>query len=88
MDNKRRHCCLTEFKTAFLLCVVAVRLMCLLRRGKLMKIDTLKIKSFRGYCGEFSINFNKFTALVGKNDVGKSTIMEALDIFFNDGKVL
>lgn len=26
------------------------------------------------------------TAFVGKNDVGKSTILEALDIFFNDGK--
>lgn len=51
-----------------------------------MKIDTLKIKNFRGYYGEFSINFDNFTALVGKNDVGKSTIMEALDIFFNDGK--
>ena len=24
--------------------------------------------------------------IVGKNDVGKSTILEALDIFFNDGK--
>ena len=51
-----------------------------------MKIKNLKIKNFRGYCGEIAINFDEFTALVGKNDIGKSSIMEALDVFFNDGK--
>lgn len=51
-----------------------------------MKIKKLKIKNFRGYCGEIAINFDEFTALVGKNDIGKSSIMEALDVFFNDGK--
>ena len=51
-----------------------------------MKIKTLKIKNFRGYRGEISVNFDEFTALVGKNDIGKSSIMEALDVFFNDGK--
>ena len=25
-------------------------------------------------------------AIIGKNDIGKSTILEALDIFFNDGQ--
>lgn len=51
-----------------------------------MKIKNLKIKNFRGYCGEIAINFDEFTALVGKNDAGKSSIMEALDVFFYDGK--
>ena len=51
-----------------------------------MKIKSLKIKNFRGYCDEISINFDEFTAFVGKNDIGKSSIMDALDIFFNDGK--
>ena len=51
-----------------------------------MKIKSLRIKNFRGYCGEISINFDEFTAFVGKNDIGKSSIMDALDIFFNDGK--
>lgn len=51
-----------------------------------MKIKNLKIKNFRGYRGEILINFDEFTALVGKNDIGKSSIMEALDVFFNDGK--
>lgn len=51
-----------------------------------MKIKSLKIKNFRGYDGEMSINFDEFTALVGKNDIGKSSIIEALDIFFNEGR--
>ena len=51
-----------------------------------MKIVSLKLVNFRGFKNETIINFNDLTALVGKNDVGKSTILEALDIFFNDGK--
>lgn len=51
-----------------------------------MKIKSLKLKNFRGYHGETIVNFENLTAFVGKNDIGKSSIMEALDIFFNDGK--
>ncbi|WP_458009181.1 AAA family ATPase [Jutongia sp. SJQ-6] len=51
-----------------------------------MKIHSLKLKNFRGYKDELSISFGDLTAFVGRNDVGKSTILEALDIFFNDGK--
>lgn len=51
-----------------------------------MKIKSLKIKNFRGYCGETTIGFEDLTAFVGKNDMGKSSILEALDVFFNDGK--
>ena len=51
-----------------------------------MKIKSLKIKNFRGYKGEVLIDFDDFTAFVGKNDIGKSSVLEALDIFFNDGK--
>lgn len=53
-----------------------------------MKIKTLKIQNFRGYKNQVSIDFSDFTAIVGKNDIGKSTIMEALDVFFHDGKGL
>ena len=53
-----------------------------------MKIQKLKLKNFRGYHDEASINFDNFTAFVGKNDIGKSTILEALDIFFNDSKAI
>lgn len=51
-----------------------------------MKIKTIKIKNFRGYRDSTSINVKELTAFVGKNDSGKSTVLEALDIFFNDGK--
>lgn len=51
-----------------------------------MKIVSLKLFNFRGFKNEAIINFDDLTALVGKNDIGKSTILEALDIFFNDGK--
>lgn len=50
-----------------------------------MKIKTIKIKNFRGYKDEITIDFCNLTSFVGKNDIGKSTILEALDIFFNDG---
>lgn len=51
-----------------------------------MKIKTIRIKNFRSYKNEVEIEFGDLTAFVGKNDFGKSTILEALDIFFNDSK--
>ena len=53
-----------------------------------MKIKSLKIDNFRCYQNEICINFDNMTAIIGKNDAGKSTILEALDIFFHDGKGL
>jgi predicted ATP-dependent endonuclease of OLD family len=51
-----------------------------------MKLKTIKIKNFRSYKEEVEIEFGDLTAFVGKNDIGKSTVLEALDIFFNDSK--
>lgn len=52
-----------------------------------MKLKSLKIKNFRTYSGEHTINFDdNFTAFIGKNDAGKSTIFDALDIFFGNIK--
>lgn len=51
-----------------------------------MKLIGVKLKNFRGYNNEIIINLDDLTVFVGKNDIGKSTILEALDIFFNDGK--
>lgn len=48
-----------------------------------MKLIELKLHNFRGYKDE-SFKFNDMTAICGKNDAGKSTILEALDIFFNE----
>lgn len=51
-----------------------------------MKIKSLKLKNFRSYKDEIEVKFDDLTVFVGKNDIGKSTVLEALDIFFNDGK--
>lgn len=51
-----------------------------------MRIKSLSISSFRSYYKEVKINFQDLTAIVGKNDIGKSTILEALDVFFHNGK--
>ena len=48
-----------------------------------MKLEIVKIKNFRSYKEEVIIPFTALTAFVGKNDIGKSTILEALEIFFN-----
>ena len=50
-----------------------------------MKLVELRLRNFRCFRDETSISFDDLTVLVGRNDAGKSTIMDALDIFFNDG---
>lgn len=52
-----------------------------------MKIIQVKIKNFRSYANEVIVDFEDLTAFVGKNDIGKSTILEALDIFFDGGVI-
>jgi len=51
-----------------------------------MRLTAVRIKNFRGYRDEVTVTFDDITAFVGKNDIGKSSVLEALDIFFNDGK--
>lgn len=51
-----------------------------------MNLEYLKLKNFRGYTDETTIQFSNLTAFIGKNDAGKSTILEALEIFFNNNK--
>ncbi|MGH8529786.1 MAG: ATP-binding protein [Nevskiales bacterium] len=50
-----------------------------------MKLARLRIRNFRCYKAEIAFDFDDMTAFVGKNDVGKSTVMDALDIFMNEG---
>ena len=52
-----------------------------------MKLIKIKLMNFRGYKKEIEMDLNNLTALVGKNDIGKSTILEALEIFFNNSLV-
>lgn len=51
-----------------------------------MKIDSVILSNFRGYKNETTILFNDLTVFVDKNNARKSTVLEALDLFFNDGK--
>ena len=48
-----------------------------------MKLVKLKIKNFRCYKDELEVAIDDLTAIIAKNDVGKSTILDALDAFFN-----
>lgn len=52
-----------------------------------MKLREVILKNFRGYYIETRITIDDLTALIGKNDIGKSTILEALDVFFNQVKL-
>lgn len=52
-----------------------------------MKLREIVLQNFRGYYNETRIPINDLTSLIGQNDVGKSTILEALDIFFNQSKI-
>lgn len=52
-----------------------------------MKLKKLKLENFRGYQFvevKFDENMN---VIVGANDIGKSTILEALDIFFGENTI-
>ena len=51
-----------------------------------MKIVSVRIKNFRGYRNEVTIKIDDLTVLIGKNDAGKSTVLDMLEIFFNDEK--
>lgn len=52
-----------------------------------MKISRLTLKNFRAYT-DISVKFDdNFNVIIGRNDVGKSTILEALEIFFNNETV-
>ncbi|HDV5911872.1 TPA: ATP-binding protein [Staphylococcus aureus] len=49
-----------------------------------MILKSVKLKNFRCYKDEVIVPFQEITGLIGKNDAGKSTILEALEIFFNN----
>lgn len=51
-----------------------------------MKLIGLTVENFRCYAAPISVRFGDLTALVGRNDVGKSTLLDALAIFFEVAK--
>ncbi|NCN85163.1 MAG: ATP-binding protein [Sphingomonadales bacterium] len=52
-----------------------------------MRLTKLELQNFRCYTTPFKIDFADITGIVGKNDAGKSTILDALAIFFGEQKM-
>ncbi len=50
-----------------------------------MKLSTVEIQNFRGI-REAKINFENFTTLVGPNNIGKSTVLAALNLVLDNKK--
>jgi putative ATP-dependent endonuclease of the OLD family len=49
-----------------------------------MKLRRLRLRNFRCFNQEMSIEFDNLTVIIGKNDSGKSAILEAIEIFLNE----
>jgi putative ATP-dependent endonuclease of OLD family len=49
-----------------------------------VKLDVVRVKGFRCFVDEVALPMSDFTAILGRNDVGKSSLMEALQLFFDD----
>lgn len=52
-----------------------------------MRLCAVSLENFRSYRERKIIPINGLTAFIGRNDAGKSTVLEALDIFFEGGTV-
>ncbi len=52
-----------------------------------IKLQKIRIQNFRGYHDEWILFDSNINVIIGRNDVGKSTILEALEIFFNNEQV-
>lgn len=52
-----------------------------------MRLKSVTLKNFRCYEDAITVDFSDLTSFVGKNDIGKSSVLEALEIFFNNGIV-
>lgn len=49
-----------------------------------MQLKSMTVANFRCYRSPITVTFDDITALVGRNDAGKSSLLDALDVFFND----
>ncbi len=52
-----------------------------------MRLESVSIANFRCYQDEVTVWFDDLTTFIGKNDIGKSSVLEALEIFFNNETV-
>ena len=49
-----------------------------------MKLKKMKLRNFRCYEEEIIVDLGDLVVLVGKNDAGKSSLLDALNIFFDE----
>ena len=52
-----------------------------------MKLEKINIENFKGVNEPKEILFDDFNVIVGQNDIGKSTVLKALDCFLNNNSV-
>ena len=52
-----------------------------------MRLRRLILENFRSFKEPTPIDFDSLTAIIGRNDLGKSSILEAIEIFFNNSTV-
>lgn len=52
-----------------------------------MRLSEVKLTNFRSYAHETAVEIDPFTVLVGRNDAGKSSVLDALEIFFNNAPI-
>ncbi len=52
-----------------------------------MIIEKMKIKNFKRFKGEVEINYNSdFNVIIGNNESGKSSILQAIDLVLSGNK--
>jgi predicted ATPase len=52
-----------------------------------MRLREVILTNFRAYGAETRVKIDPLTVLIGKNDSGKSSVLDALDIYFNDAEI-
>ncbi len=52
-----------------------------------MNLISVEIENIRCYTQPTKVSIGSLTTFIGKNDIGKSTILESLEIFFNNSTV-
>lgn len=61
--------------------VQVMKLRCDNKKERIMRLVKFRLQNYRGY-KDVTASFDNFTTIVGVNDVGKTTLLEALDVFF------
>lgn len=52
-----------------------------------MRLERVELEGFRGYASLTSVEIDDLTILAGKNDAGKSSVFDALNVFFMNAKL-